>query len=544
MILRRPYAFLVKHFKSIHAVLLLGALFLVLKTRHIISFLGTYIKDGVSSEQAMNAASNYTSISVILVSLLMAILSGIIIYLLRYKNKPIKLYLFTFIYYILLTALLIWLNSFISNLGYTSSGIRFISILRDIIRSSIILNILVMVLCFIRTIGLDLKHFDFKKDLLDLGVQEKDNEEYEFEFKIDKDQIKSKINKGIRYTKYFYKENKFVFIALGFIVLFLIFSSLIKILMGFEKVYKQNQDFEVNSMKMRVLESYKTRTNNFGNDLNSKYFYVIVKMSLENNRGYETEIGPNDIKLSFGDYELVSPIKSENSKFTEFGINYYSQIIKPKESRVFNFIFEVPNEFYYDSFTLKCLYNMVYNKGELHYNYKKVKLSPKTFSSKQELVTTKNLGEELSFEGSLLGNTKIVIDDISINDKFDYNVIKCNTSGCINRKRTLYAITADKFDLTLLRIKYNISYDYNYLGKRYNNDLFISRLGSIRFEVNGKEYNNRLELVDVTPYYTGDYAFIQIRDKIKKADKIYLDFNVRDKKYTYIIKNNTKKEGE
>ena len=61
-----------------------------------------------------------------------------------------------------------------------------------------------MVFCFIRAIGLDLKRFDFKQDLLDLGVQDKDNEEYEFELKIDKDKIKSNINKGIRYTKYFY----------------------------------------------------------------------------------------------------------------------------------------------------------------------------------------------------------------------------------------------------------------------------------------------------------------------------------------------------
>ena len=540
MILRRPYAFLVKHFKIIHAILLLGALFLVLKTRLIIPFLGTYIKSGVSSEDAVKVASNYTSIWIILTSLIMAILSGIIIYLLKYKHKSVKLYLFTLIYYVLLTVFLIWLRSFLKDLAYISSGIRFVSILRDIIRTTIILNGVVIVLFFIRAIGLDLKHFDFKKDLLDLGVQENDNEEYEFDLKIDKDKIKSRINKGARYTKYFYKENKIIFIVLGLLILFIIFNSLTKFIGRFEKIYKQNQTFIVNSMKMEVLDSYKTNTNNFGSNLNSKYFYVIVKMKLENNRGYETEIYSNDIKLSFGDYELISPIKSENSKFTEFGVNYYSQIIKPNESRVFNFIFEVPNEFYYDTFTLKCLYNVYYEDNELHYNYKKVRLSPKTFDDKPEQIKTKYLGEELSFEESLFGKTKIVIDNISINDKFDYNVIKCNKSGCDTRKRTIYATTAEKFDLSLLRIKYKIDYDYDTLGKKYTNDLFISKFGSIRFEVNGKEYNNRLELVDKTPYYTGDYAFIQIRDRIKKADKIYLDFTIRDKKYTYVIYDKTK----
>ena len=540
MILRRPYAFLVKHFKAIHAILLLGALFLVYKTFPIVSFLGTYIHDGVTSVEASEAAGRYASPLVILVSLTMAIISGIIIYLLKYKNKSVKLYLFTLIYYVLFTAFLIWIGSFISDLGYSNSGIRFISILRDIIRASLILNCVVVAFCFIRAIGLDLKRFDFKKDLLDLGVQEQDNEEYEFELKIDKDKIKSNINKGFRYTKYFYKENKFIFITLGCIVLFLMFTSLVKLIMGIEKVYKENQSFEVNSMKVKVLDSYKTRTNNFGNKLNSKFFYIIVKMEFENNKGYETTIGEDEIKLGFGDYELISPLKSENSKFTEFGINYYSQIIKPNETRLFNIIFEVPIEFYYDNFTLKYLYNMSYDKDELKFNYKKVKLSPKTFEEGIKLISTETLGNELSFKGSLLGNTSIKINSVSLSDSFNYKIIKCNTSGCENRVKTITAITAEKFDLTLLRIDYELKYDYDSLGYKYNNDLFITKFGSIRFEVNGKEYNNRLELADVTPYHTGDYVFVQVRDKLKRADKIYLDFSIRDKKYTYIILDKTK----
>ena len=107
--------------------------------------------------------------------------------------------------------------------------------------------------------------------------------------------------------------------------------------------------------------------------------------------------------------------------------------------------------------------------------------------------------------------------------------------------------TAENFDLTLMRLKYDIDFDEEVLGSKYDNDLFISKFGTIRFEVNGKEYNNRLELVDMTPYYTKDYSLIQVRDKLKKAEKIYLDFNIRDKVYTYVIKDEPKeeeKEGE
>jgi len=544
MILRRPYAFLVKHFKLIHAILLLGACFLVFKSWNIVNFLSSYIKDGISSTEAVKAANSYASFGVILVSALMAILSGIIIYLLRYKNKSVKLYLYTLSFYVLLTALLIWLNSFIADLGYSNPGIRFISILRDIIRFSMVLNVLTVALCFIRAIGFDLKRFDFSKDLLELGVNEEDNEEYEFELKIDKDKIKSRVSRGFRYTKYFYKENKFLFLFIGFLIIFIIFASVFKTIISMEKVYKQNQYFETNTLKMKVLDSYKTKTNNFGNVIDSGNSYVIVKLEIQNKQNFETTISDNILRLSFGEYELIAPTKKVNSKFTEFGVNYYEQTIKPYEKKTFNFIYEVPDEFYYDNFYLKCLYDITYAKGEIKYKYRKVKLSPISFDSKQKFVTTKTIGEELSFNGSLIGDTRIIINNVELNDSFKYNVIKCDSVSCINRKNVVYAPTTEKFDMTLMRINYDLKYDYNVLGDKYDNDLFITKFGSIRFEVNGKEYNNRLELDDLTPYHTGNFSIVQVRDKLKLADKVYLDFNIRDKRYSYVIIDKTKKNEE
>ena len=549
MILRRPYAWLVKHFKIIHAILLLGAAFLVLKTRDIVSFFGSYIKNGISGQEAIEASSKYIPLSLILVSLFMVILTGIIIYLLRYKNKSVKMYLFMEIFYIVYTGLLIWMTSFISDLGFANPGIQFISIIRDVFRTTIILNVIIIALCFVRAIGFDLKKFDFKKDLLDLGVTEEDNEEYEFELKVDRDKVKARINRGFRYTKYFYKENKFIFRILACIAIFLVLSTFVKIITSIEKIYKENQYFETNSLKMKVLNSYKTRTNTFGTKLNTQYFYIITKIEFNNKQGYDYTIDDGEIRISYGDRELVSPTKTENSKLSEFGVNYFSQVLKPYESRIFNFIFEIPMEYYYDDdFVLKYLYDIYYKKNELHYDYKKVSLNPKTFNEEAETVATGTLGNEMSFEGSLLGNTKIKINEVKLSDSFYYNLIKCNSSGCSNMTKTVTAKTADNFDLTLMRLNYSIDFDYDVLGKKYTNDLFISKFGTIRFEINGKEYNNRLDLVDVTPFYTKDYSIIQVRDKLKKADKIYLDFKIRDKIYTYVIKDNTtaeeEKEGE
>ena len=519
MILRRPYAFLAKHFRAIHAILLMGAFFLMFKIYNLVSFFGSYIKN--------NGAPR-----------------GIIIYLLKHKKKKIKAYIFILVFYIILALMLFWMSSFLSGLQWSSPGIRFISIIRDAFRSCLVINVGVMALCFIRAIGFDLSKFDFKKDLLDLGVEEADNEEYEFDFKIDKDALKAKARKRLRYFKYFYRENKFVFITLEVIVALVIAASIIRIFTGIEKVYKQNQYFETSALKMKVLDSYKTKTNTFGTKLNTKFFYVITKIEFQNKMGYDYTIGSDELKLSYSDYEITAPTTSENAKLSEFGVNYFSQIIKPYETRTFNFIFEIPVEYYYEDFTLKFLYNIEYVDNEMKYSYKKVDLNLKEFSDTATVVKTAKLGEEMSFEGSILGNTKITINNMNINDTFFYNTNKCSTitSSCTTVTRSKTARTTETFDLTLLRLNYKIDYDYDTLGAKYSNDLFISRFATIRFEVNGKEYNNRLDLVDVTPYYTKDYAIVEVRDKLKLADKIYLDFRIRDKVYTYIIKDNTPTE--
>ena len=157
------------------------------------------------------------------------------------------------------------------------------------------------------------------------------------------------------------------------------------------------------------------------------------------------------------------------------------------------------------------------------------------------MIATKSLGEDLSFDGSLFGNTNIKIHDIKMSDTFYYNVTKCKNMVCNTKLNSITSRQVTQFDLTLMRIHFDLNFDES-LGEYYENSKFIEQFGSIRFEINGKEFNNRLTLVDVTPITTKDYVFIELRDKVKNADKIYLDFTIRDKVYTYVIRDNVKSE--
>lgn len=549
MILKRPYAFLVKHFKIIHAFILCCSLILIFKTWNIVSFFSQYIRNGQSIVKD-DLSSTYVTTFMYIFTFLILILCGSIIYLLRHKKKPILFYVYVFITYTVLLFAYMFVSSFIYEMLFSPPNIRLVNIIRDIIRLLSVIQIPVVLICFVRAIGFDVKRFDFKKDLLDLGIEKEDNEEYEFEFNLDSEEIKAKTKKKLRLLKYFYKENKFIFTGIEIVAGVVVLVFVINFITTREKIYKENEFVDVGPYNVKVLESYKTNKDSRGEMINSKYFYVITKIRYENKSNLDYQANSKLMKLDYGGPNAAFSTTDMNSKFTEFGVNYFSQILDAYETRDFVFVFEVPVEYYDSSFKLKYLDNVEYNEGELIYNYKKIKISPKSLENEATKEKTAKLKEELDFSGSLLGNTKLKINEVQLKDNFNYNVVRCTGGNCTKRVNVISASQTSQFAFTLMRLDLNINYDYEKLGKEYSNPKFITKFGSIRFEINGKEYHNRLELTDVTPFVTNQYVFIQVRDKLKNADKIYLDFTIRDKVYTYVLKDieeekeNTKEENK
>ena len=536
MILKKPYAFLIRHFRIIHAILLLCSGYLVAKTWNVVGFFGGYIKNNQQLVGVEDLSAKYINSWMNLLPIVIILVCGIIIYLLNYKKKPIMLYVYIGIIYALLFLFYRYLDTFLYGLTFDKPSIRFVNILRDVYRVLTVIQLPVVVFAFIRTIGFDVKKFDFKKDLLDLGVEDVDNEEYEVEFKLDKEDIQAKINKRIRMFKYFYKENRFLIRGGEAILGAIIIVLLATFIFSREKIYKQNRTIDMGDYKVKVTDTYKTTTNSRGTQFNNKYFYLIAKVEYQNKTS--SVIYPSNVYLGFED-SVVRATTEMNNDLTEFGVNYYGQSLDPQETRSFVYIFEVPIEYYDSKTTLRFLKNVRQVNNELKYDYKKVKLNPKEFSEKASKKDTVKLGEKLSLSGSIYGDTKITISDMKIDDLFYYNIVKCVNSVCTNRLNTITASQNQSVSLTLMQLKMNLDYDYDTLGKNYNIYNFINKFGSIRFEINGKEYNNRLELIDVTPYDTNEYVYVQVREKLKQADKIYLDLTIRDKVYTIILKDDT-----
>ena len=91
MILRKPYAFLIKHFKMIHIILFLLGCFVLYQTNGLYSMIEEYQQLMIYNE-TVNSVLTYVSTPTILALVAIIIISGVLIYLLYYKKKPVIFY--------------------------------------------------------------------------------------------------------------------------------------------------------------------------------------------------------------------------------------------------------------------------------------------------------------------------------------------------------------------------------------------------------------------------------------------------------------------
>ena len=96
MIIKKPYAFMIKHFRLIHVILSLLMVFLISKTSSIVSFFNEYVKNGYYTLNSGSYINFYMFISIILI----IVISAFVYLLMKWKNKSRNYYwiLFCFIY--------------------------------------------------------------------------------------------------------------------------------------------------------------------------------------------------------------------------------------------------------------------------------------------------------------------------------------------------------------------------------------------------------------------------------------------------------------
>ena len=204
MIIRKPYAFLIKNFKKIHIVLLLLSLFLAYSIFDVSSYVNEFMRIGIYDSYA-NPVTRHITIFMLIATFIMIIGSSALLLLLRHKGKPWKIYLVPVVTYVFLYFILSMIKSFFNS--YTISvEVTDLRLSRDLIMIFIVLQLPAIAIFVMRTFGLDINKFNFNADTEFLELSEEDREEIEVSFDVDINTFKRLYKRIIRNISYFYKE--------------------------------------------------------------------------------------------------------------------------------------------------------------------------------------------------------------------------------------------------------------------------------------------------------------------------------------------------
>ena len=357
MILRRPYAFLIKHFRLIHLILFALLAIITYNASTVLNFFKDYITANGNMEIL---SSNYINAFIYIAPIIIIGLSISIFYLMKYKDKPRLYYIILIIVSVLCTGVYTYLYLSIRSLETTTVSARIIRLYRDIARSNFYVLFVMCIPTLIRGLGFDIKKFNFSKDLKELNLSEEDSAEVEVSIDVSSNGLKRTGRRTLRELKYYYVENKFfINIILGTLILILV------MLFPFNK-YVVNRDLKegevlgTSAFNIKVTDSYLTDRKRISKD-NS---YVILKVSVIGKvNKYSLDL---DHFVLEGKNNKYVPSQKFYLYFNDIGMGYRNNILDTTSYKDYILVFNINNIDKDSNFIFRYVDN---DKG--------IKLSPK-----------------------------------------------------------------------------------------------------------------------------------------------------------------------
>ncbi|MDD6879006.1 MAG: hypothetical protein PUD59_02105 [bacterium] len=528
MILKKPYAFLIKHFRLIHGILSILLMIITYNIRIISNFLSNYIAKSnylkIRIEPSISSIPSFLYLLIVLAVLI----CFIIYFLMRHKSKPTKLYTSTIIFYILLSVGLIFTDFQMASLTQNNATLRYIMASRDIMNFFYYSQYLLIIISLVRTFGFDIKRFNFNRDLKELEIMSNDNEEFELDIEIDSNDVKAKNNRRGRFFKYYIAENKKLLLLFIISILFILSGIFLSNKYLFNKEYNENQTFSFNNLSLKVKNSYETIYDNKNNDMSEeKYIYYIIKLNIKNNSDNIHIIDIGLIRLNVGN-NYYKPDTSLYKYFSDIGEGYSNQIIKKGSDNNYIIAFKVDKEYSNLSKTLE----LVKNKNTRELSYTVINLKPNNLDE-EKLISEVSLNEVLNIKNNTLGDIELNIEEYNISSKFNYKY----EEEINNKKYTFTGIvepsSTNIYGKKLIKLKYSMKYS-NISNESVMNK-FFSNFGHIRYRAKNIEYNNPFDIIEKDIKDDG-YCYLEVTDSIDQADEIYLDFIIRGNKYIYKLK--------
>ncbi len=521
MIIRKPYAVLIKYFKIIHIILFLLMTYMLFSMRSIYMFFSTFLKTGTYTQLA-NMVSSYVNIFMIISTIILISFSLLIFFLMRQKEKPVFYYISATIFYIVtFISLIIYMNVF-NDLEFNTFSNQALVIYRDLGMILYYLNYLFLAIAFVRGFGFNIKKFNFEKDIKELDITDADREEIELSSGVDYEKVGNFLRKRKRNLGYYFKENSFVFIVL-LVIIGLSTTAYISInKLVINKTYKEGISISTNDIDYKVIGSYLTNKDKYQNIIKDKNtYYLIVNLNIVNklDTGLTLNINNTRVKIKNNYYY---PVNNVSSKFNDIGIVYKEQVIPKKSNKDYIVIFELSNVNINSKMILELYSGKQVKGGEAIFHYKNVRLNPYIMEEKD--IIEYKLKDKIDLSKTFLKKGEFSLNSYEVYDMLDYNYTKCSGNSCNDYKASVVASGGKK----LLKIDYESNLE--------NINIF-NYLLNLRYYDNGKQYTVKSsDIKNVTPSnYQDDDVLIEVPIVVTDSSVIEFIFNLRG--YRVLVSN-------
>ncbi len=510
MIIRKPYAFLIKYFRQIHVVLLVLAAYIYYKITTLHAFINGYIDTEVYNKQ-IDSIRNYVSPLLYLAILLVLAGTFIILILLRQKKKPRITYILILVEYTVLFILALAASSYFNGLNGASINSAQIRLIRDFLAIFSFFQFPIFLLLVVRILGIDLQRFGFQGDEEFLQASEEDREEIEVGLNIDKDIYINKIKKQLRHFKYYYFENKFILnIVIGFFAILLCFS-IGKFVLSF-KSYKQGKSFVTNGYTITINNVYTSKYGSNGIEIEKGQNFVVLDATIVNHltaRSIDT-----DHFLLMSNKETLTPTTKYNDYFKDLGTPYNKSNLQSQKEYRYLIVYKASDDFVKGKYTLYYAMNA---------KRIKIKIAPKNYNKKSE--TTKYKFKRTAN----ISGKKFKITNYEFADSIRYLYDSCSEKVCsVLEEEKNVSDFGNGYKILELDLD---SDDYD----GYSFFTFLKENASIDYKV----YQEKKSMKIVSPLdtkYKGDRVYLLVNSNLTYASEIALNIKVRTDSYEYKLK--------
>ena len=528
MVLKKPYAFLIKHFKLLHIIIAGLMIYLSIKI-NLITNLFDKLASGLSVSLS-GLSDKYINILMFLAIIFILFGAFIVWFLMKNKEKPTKFYIAVMLYYIVLFIFLIIYNGVLTTLEEVSMTNQALRAYSDISLLLPLGQYYFIVIALLRGIGFNIKQFNFSKDIKELEISEEDSEEIEVNLSSNTYKYKRFGRRRLRELKYYFFENKYwILLILGIVFL----GGLIYFFVNYKFVnnnYGQGASVKANYYNFSVNNTYITEKDLYGNVISEGKKYVIVDISIRNIYYESIPFEIKNFRLFIGD-DFYYSISYKNDLFKDLGLPYDGKYLDVDNSYNYILIYELEENMKTNNMKLKVYNNMNYETAEV--NYVNIKLKPIKLKDKLE-EKVYSLNQEILLNENNYGNTTFNIKNYELVNNYEYEYEICVNKNC--SKKTGVIVPNNVLKNKLISIDYALNIDENSKLNNYvKNDLiFFNTFVTLSYNLNGKVKTQ--SFVGISNSNIKNKIFMEASKDLDKASEIKLIVNTRTDKYIYKLK--------